>query len=405
MLAMVHVSRDDKLQFRSIPSGSPARPPGTSRAPVHVVFSIDTMSVGGTEMNAVRTAERLDRDRYRLTVVTLRGEGPLAERYERIGVPVVRFPIHSLFGPATIRQGVRLASFLRREGVSIVHCHDQYSNFFTTISARMAGVRAVIASKRWLHSPLRYRIANGIGYRAATKVLANSEHVAQSLESVDRLARHRVVVLPNFVDESAFIPPSADERSGWVRELQLEEGDPIIGIVASLLPIKDHATLLRATAILTARWPRLRLVVVGQGPLLGDLRALAGELGIAHAVRFAGLRPETPSFHHLFDVSVLCSVSEGFPNSLVEAMAAARPIVATAVGGVRDAVRDGENGLLVPPGNPARLAEAIASLLSDRGRATLLGRNGERRAREEFAARVVIGELERLYESVLHPRH
>ena len=122
MLAMVHVSRDDKLQFRSIPSGSPARPPGTSRAPVHVVFSIDTMSVGGTEMNAVRTAERLDRDRYRLTVVTLRGEGPLAERYERIGVPVVRFPIHSLFGPATILQGVRLASFLRREGVSIVHC-------------------------------------------------------------------------------------------------------------------------------------------------------------------------------------------------------------------------------------------------------------------------------------------
>ena len=111
---------------------------------MHVVFSIDTMSVGGTEMNAVRTAERLDRSRFRLTVVTLRGEGPLTERYERAGIPVVRFPIHSLFGPATVRQGLRLADFLRRERVSIVHCHDQYSNFFSTLSARYARVPVVI---------------------------------------------------------------------------------------------------------------------------------------------------------------------------------------------------------------------------------------------------------------------
>src|SRR5262245_66324430 len=84
---------------------------------VHVVFSIDTMSVGGTEMNAVRTAERLDRERYRLSVVTLRGEGPLAERYERIGVPVLRYPIRNLYGTETVRQGIRLELFLRDERV------------------------------------------------------------------------------------------------------------------------------------------------------------------------------------------------------------------------------------------------------------------------------------------------
>src|SRR5690242_9016332 len=83
--------------------------------PVHVVFSIDTMSVGGTEMNAVRTAERIDRRRFRLSVVTLRGEGPLAARYAAAGIPVVRFPIYSLLGPQTIRQAFRLARFLRRE--------------------------------------------------------------------------------------------------------------------------------------------------------------------------------------------------------------------------------------------------------------------------------------------------
>ena len=368
---------------------------------MHVVFSIDTMSVGGTEMNAVRTAERLDRSRFRLTVVTMRGEGPLAERYERAGIPVVRFPIHSLFGPATVRQAFRLADFLRRERVSIVHCHDQYSNFFSTLSARYAGVPVVIASKRWLHWSPRYRIVNAIGFRAATRVLANSPLVARSLSVDDRLSARRIVVVPNFVDDAAFTRPSDSTIVGWRRELDVPADATIVGIVASLQAIKDHATLLRAMARLAPKWPKLRLVIVGEGALLPTLRAQASELGIADAVRFAGLRPQHPSFHYLFDISVLSSVSEGFPNSLVEAMAAGRPIVASRVGGVPDAVHDGENGLLVPAGNADAFAEAISTLLTDRHRADAMGRQGARRAAEEYAAPVVIGGLERLYDQLV----
>ena len=375
--------------------------PAGERGRVHVVFSIDTMSVGGTEMNAIRTAERLDRERYRLSVVTLRGDGPLAERYDRMGVPVLRFPIRNLYGTETVRQGIRLARFLRAERVSVVHCHDQYSNFFSTMAARWAGVPVVIASKRWVHSPLRYRIANGVGFRAASRVIANSDAVAASLARDDRLARDRVVVVPNFVDEAAFGAPSAHVRQEWVRELGLEPDALVVGIVASLLPIKDHATLLRAVATLAPEWAALRLVVVGQGPELERLRALSDELGIAHAVRFAGLRPQVPSFHFLFDISVLSSVSEGFPNSLVEAMAAGRPIVATDVGGVRDAVRHGANGLLVAPGNPPAFADALRVLLRDADLRRTMGAAGARRAREEFHAATVVGSLERLYERLL----
>ena len=371
------------------------------RERIHVVFSIDTMSVGGTEMNAVRTAERLDRNRFRLTVVTLRGEGPLAERYQALGIPVVRFPIYNLYGTGTIRQAFRLARFLREEQVSVVHCHDQYSNFFSTLSARLAGVPVVIASKRWLHSTLTYRIANGIGFRAATRVLANSESVARSLRTDDRLGAKRIVVIPNFVDDRAFEPPSDMERARWRSELALEDDALVVGIIASLLPIKDHATLLRAAAQLAPNWPKLRIVVVGQGPELEPLRELARTLGIGAIVRFAGLRPQVPSFHFLFDVSVLCSVSEGFPNSLVEAMAAGRPIVATDVGGVRDAIRDGENGLLVPARDPAALATALGSLLASGERRSKLGAAGEQRARRDFHAGVVVGSLEQLYHRLL----
>ena len=374
---------------------------GASR--VHVVFSIDTMSVGGTEMNAVRIAERLDRSRFRLTVVTLRGEGMLAERSERLGVPVVRFPIRSLYGPGTMRQGMRLARFLRDQSVSVVHCHDQYSNFFSTLSARAAGVPVVITSKRWLHSPFRYRIANGIGFRASTRVLANSRSVARSLETDDRLRRDRVVVIPNFVDEQAFECPADEVTAAWRAELCLESGAQVIGIVASLSPIKDHAMLMRAVAALVPKWPLVRLVLVGDGTERESLRRLANELNLDGVVRFAGLRPQLPSFHFLFDVSVLSSVSEGFPNSLVEAMAAGRPIVATNVGGVPDAVRDGENGLLVPPGDPAAFAAALEQLLASPRRRQAMGAAGASRARTEFHARHVVGSLESLYDRLLRP--
>jgi glycosyltransferase involved in cell wall biosynthesis len=377
--------------------------PESPAAPAHVVFSIDTMGVGGTEMNAIRTAERLDRDRFRLTVVTLRGDGPLTDRYAQLGIPVVRFPIYSLFGPATVRQAFRLADFLRREAVSIVHCHDQYSNFFSTVSARLAGVPVVIASKRWLHSPLRYRITNGIGFRAATRVLANSDAVASSLRTDDFLRGDRIVVVPNFVDEQAFVPPTAAQLDEWRRDLDLEPGSLVVGIVASLLPIKDHASLLRAVATLAQRWDSLRLVIVGQGPERVALESLARELDIVRFVRFAGLRPQTPSFHYLFDVSVLCSVSEGFPNSLVEAMAAERAIVATDVGGVRDAVRDGETGLLVAPRTPAQLATALDTLLADPSRRRAMGVAGGRVAREHFHGRVVLASLQDLYARLLLP--
>ena len=354
-------------------------------------------------MNAVRTAERLDRSRFRVTVVTLRGEGPLAERYERAGIPVVRFPIHSLYAPATLRQGLRLADFLRRENVSVVHCHDQYSNFFSTLSARRAGVPVVIASKRWLHWTPVYRVANAIGFRAATRVLANSPLVARSLRTDDRLGANRVVVIPNFVDDAAFIAPDESIVAGWRRELDLSEDAVVVGIVASLQAIKDHATLIRAVALLAPDWPALRLVIVGEGSLIDELRSLASALGVGGIVRFAGLRPQHPSFHHLFDISALSSTSEGFPNSLVEAMAAARPVVATRVGGVPDAVHDGENGLLVPPREPAAFAAAIATLLRDPQRATAMGLAGCKRAREEYAAPVVVGALEQLYENLLAP--
>jgi glycosyltransferase involved in cell wall biosynthesis len=151
--------------------------------------------------------------------------------------------------------------------------------------------------------------------------------------------------------------------------------------------------------ILGRERPDLKLILIGDGESRGALESLARELGIAANVVFAGRRTG-PNLHHLFDISVLCSTSEGFSNSILEAMAAGNPVVATDVGATRDAVIDGQTGLLVPPSDPERLASAIAELLHNPERARAMGQAGQQRARDDYCASRSLEALEGLYEEL-----
>lgn len=358
------------------------------------------MQVGGTELNAVRTAERLNRRRFSISVVCIRDNGPLMARYQAAGIPVHSFPMSSLLGIGAVRQAVRLVRLLRRERVDIVHSHDAYTSVYGTICARIAGVRGIIASRRSWHSPhLQGRIlaANRMAYRFADRVVGNSPSVSGLLESESGVPPSRIVTIPNFLDPEAFAPIAPADRRRMLDELGIPEGAFVVGIVARLSAVKDHGTLLRAMASLRDRIPALHCVLVGDGPERPHLEALADSLGIRALVHFAGERTQPPNLHGLFDVSVLCSISEAFPNSVLEAMAAARPVVATDVGGTPDAVREGVTGLLVPPSDPARLADAILRLHGDPELRTRLGAAACAAARAGYSADAVIGQVESLY--------
>jgi glycosyltransferase involved in cell wall biosynthesis len=171
--------------------------------------------------------------------------------------------------------------------------------------------------------------------------------------------------------------------------------------MARLDPVKDHATLLRATASLRATGRRVHLVLVGDGETRGALEQLTDRLGIRDAVTFAGEVRDGQNHHRAFDISVLCSLSEGFPNTLVEAMAGARPVVATAVGGTVDAVVDGETGVLVAPGTPEALTAALERLLDDPEARARMGRSGHERARRLYDAQHTVATLEGMYDQLL----
>jgi glycosyltransferase involved in cell wall biosynthesis len=378
---------------------APARPAHlTSHAPVRIAYCIDTMQIGGTELNAVRTAERMDPARFEISVISLQPDGPLAERYRAAGIPVHPYRLKSLYAPDSVRQGVRLMRWLRRERIEILHCHDLYSNLFAAPWGRMAGVRTVITSRRWLEAlpNKQLEIANRLMFRVGHRVLVNSPAVADSLVKTDGVSPAKVITLSNFVGEAAFAALSPATKTQIRAEFGIPADAFVVGCIARLSPVKDHITLLRAVHKLVRRWSQLHLVLVGDGEIRADLEELAAELDISDRVHFTGFRPNEPNLHHVFDVSVLTSLSEGFPNSLVEAMAAGRPVVATAVGGNVDAVRP-ETGFLVPAGAPAELASAIERLLSDDSLRLRMGAAARDVAQREYHADLVIPRLEQLY--------
>ena len=366
---------------------------------LNVAFCVDNLNIGGTELNAVRLAERLDRSRFDLRVVCLQPDGPLAGRYRAAGIPLDVFSPGSLVGTNAFREGWRLRGYLRHHGIQIFHSHDLYSNWFGCPWARLAGTK-VIASRRWLgtkHSGKGGTALTRLTYRLAHVALANSPRVADYLERVDRVSRSRIAVVPNFLDECAFEPIPADQKRALRDEFRLVDGTPTIGVVANLRPVKDHATLVRAIARLSPRWPRIRAIFVGGGEGRPELERLAAALGVAEHVVFAGPRANSPNLNGLFDVAVLCSKREGLPNSILEAMAAGTPVVATDVGAVADAVIHGETGLLVPASDPERLAAALESLLADPARAGRLGAAGRRRAQAVYSPDAALRALEAVY--------
>jgi glycosyltransferase involved in cell wall biosynthesis len=352
------------------------------------------MGIGGTELNAVRVAERLVRTGVELTVVCFRPDGPLAERYRALGIAVHAIPLRGLARPSTLMAARRLAGLLGRIRPDVFHAHDFYSNAFSVPVARLAGVPRVIASRRWWRSASRVRAAaNRWASRAAHLVLANSESVAR-LVAEEGIPPGRIRVIPNFIEEEAFHAPGTDTGRSLRRELGIPEAAVLCGSVGRLSAEKGHATLLEAFAQIHGE---AHLLLSGDGPERGALDRQANRLGMERRLHFAGTRPNRPILAAALDVVIQPSHAEGFPNAVIEAMAVGRPVIATRVGGTPDAVTDGVTGILVSPGDAAGMAAAMAGLIGDAGRRTAMGAAGLERARQQYHERRVIPEWLALY--------
>jgi L-malate glycosyltransferase len=360
------------------------------------------MSIGGTELNAVRTADLLLKLGLPLKVVCLGGPGPLTSRYESMGVVPEYCFLPNLYGGHALRSASRLVAMMRRSRVDIVHCHDLYSNMFAAPLGRVAGA-SVVTSRRWLAGPdsRTKRLANRMAYRISQAVVANSPRIARHLLEEERLPSGKVHVVENFIEREAAIAPPMSWIEEQKRLLGLPTDRVIVGLVGSMRPVKNHRLLLEASARLLASSPEFHIVFVGADyGCQADLELLATARGLSKRVHFVGVRPSRPLPQHLFDITVLTSHSEGFPNAILEGMAAGNPVVSTSVGGVPDVVVHNETGFLVSPGDVQEFADALRRLIQDRQLRRQFGEAGRRRASGHFSSETAIDKLSRLYFSL-----
>jgi glycosyltransferase involved in cell wall biosynthesis len=373
-----------------------AKPSAEYGQKIRVAYVIDTFMIGGTELNAIRTLETLDRDRFEVTVFHFSGDGPLRSRYEALGVRMIHLTISGFRSLATLREGWRFGLLLRRLGIQVVHSHDVYTNIFAAPWARVLGRCGVLASRRWFYDVPRPALnaLNRWSYLFAHRVLANSGSVARLLVDQERLPLQKIVEIPNFLSEAAFssLDPVArvQQRTAW----GIPAAAYVVGIVARLRPVKNHAMLLKAIQALDND---THLVAVGDGPELGSLKLLAKELGISSRVHFVGTITSSENLHQYFDASVLCSSSEGFPNSVIEALAARCPVVATRVGGVPDVVEDNVTGILIASSDVGALTESLSRLRLNPRLGARFGEIGVVRIRAGYSMQAVIPRLQDLY--------
>jgi len=330
---------------------------------VRLAHLIESDGPGGAERMVASLATQLQAaGAENLVIAPANGEGWLARELHGTGVRMELFPLDRPFSPALARW---LAAALRRHGAVLAHSHEFTMAVYGTWAARLAGVPHLFTmhGSRYYAARWKRRVAMRAAAALSGSVVAVSHSLAQALTRDLWLRASRVVTIPN----GAGLTPV--KQSSLRTELRLGPGDRLALAVGNLYPVKGHSQLLEAFGLLACRFPRLHVAIAGRGDLEGPLRARADALQVGDRFHLLGLRADIANLLAGADVFVLPSLSEGLPLALIEAMLAARPIVATAVGEVGTVLNDGAGtaraGILVPPGDPAALADALASVLSD----------------------------------------
>jgi glycosyltransferase involved in cell wall biosynthesis len=357
-----------------------------------VLFVVGNFVAGGAERHLLEMWSRIDRERFSIEIACFRREGQFLAEVEALGWPVHELGIGSrLYGPSGLRGFLRLLSRVLDFRPHVIHGYLFGPNLFAALAGRLTRVPALVAKRNVdaFETPRQVRVQR-IAHRLATHVTAVSETVAETAVALG-VPRERVTVIPNGVDSARFRNATPDRDA-----LGANGARTIIGSVGCLAARKDYATLLDALALLRARGRDFHAVLVGDGPDRDALVDHARALGLQSKVSFLGERPDVERLLPAMDVFVLSSREEGIPNALLEAMAAGRAAVATAVGGTVEVLNDGETGWLVPPASAPALAAALEDAMTHPDEARRRG-DAARRATEE---RMDIGAMVRRHEAL-----
>lgn len=368
---------------------------GARPARTRIAFLIESDGPGGAEQVVAHLAESVAIRGHEVTLfVPQQGEGWLTRRLAGTAVEVVPLVLD---GPLSLRSAADLARALRARGCELLHTHEFGEALTGACAARWLGIPHVITMHGGIYfaERMRRRAVLRAAIALSAGLTAVATPVAATLGARLRFPVERIPVIANGAAPAPDRHPSASTPIG------LPAGRPLLLAVGNLYPVKGHRHLLSAVARLLPAHPGLELAIAGRGEEEAALRAQALELGIAERVHLLGLRDDVGALLAAADLFVHPSLAEGLPLALLEAMFAERPIVASAVGDIPAVLARGLAGRLVPPADPAALAQGISELLEDPRHAEALAARARERAWAEYTVTRMVDRYEALYRRLL----
>jgi glycosyltransferase involved in cell wall biosynthesis len=372
-----------------------------------ILYVIRSLEKGGTENQVVTLLRHLHRKTHLCHVFALEPGGRLQGVLNDLGVSVYSGDLkHTDFYRAPwklLLSQLKLISVLRRIRPQVVHSFLPLATFMGALAGRVTNVPSIITARRALATHQeRYavlkpldRIANALSHR----VTVNSKAVWEDTVRRDHIDPSKLTLIYNGVDSAPF-ESARSQRAAVRRQLGIKNHEPVIIAVANLIPYKGHADLIRAAKQVIAAIPESRFLLVGEDRgIQKELEGQVKAMGISERMMFLGHRNDIPQLLAASDLYILASHEEGFSNVVLESMAAGLPVVATDVGGNREAVLDGVTGWLVPPKDPETMAEKIILTLDGLAGAKIQGDQGRLRVKQFFTVEQMIDAHVKLYGS------
>jgi L-malate glycosyltransferase len=371
----------------------------------NVLFIIDSFEQGGSERQALQLLTQLhETGKCNLHLACLQDQGSLRSEAEALNLGEIHeYPLTSFYNLNFVRQLRRLVAYLKEKQIDVVHAHCFYTNIFGMTGAFLSKVPARITSKgeTGLRTPMQ-KLAERMSFRLAHRVIANCL-VVQNQLTREGVNPKRIIQHYNGLNLERMKVDNSLSRSAARAMFRLPQNDRrLVTIVANLRnPVKDYPMFLRAAARVHTAVPDAAFVIAGEGELMPGLQQLAAELGIADDVHFIGRCDDVASLLFASNVGVLSSKSEGFANAILEYMAAGLPVVATDVGGVREAIIEGETGYIVPSGDDEQMAKRIIQVLANGETARIMGARGKTIAAAKFSKDLHLQNTLELYDELL----
>lgn len=378
---------------------------------INILFLINGFNIGGAEKNLLELVRRLNRNKYHIVVCSVGQGGPLQKEFEALGHRVVVFNKRFSFDLSLI---LKVALLMKQEKIDLLQTTLFYADVIGAFAARL--VRVPIHISWFVNVPpdgtdvsrLRHRLTYRAAYKFVNTIVPVSGAVRDFLIEKRRVPSGNLHLIHYGVDTEKF----ADLKGGMLKNNEnpplnkgggggvfSSEKDIIIGTVARLTHQKGHCYLIEAAGDIVKRFKNIKFLLAGDGPLRATLESQVRKSGLSDHFQFLGFRTDINNLISSFYLFILPSLYEGLPNAVLEAMASAKPIVASSVDGTREAIVDGETGILVPPGDSVALAGAIIKLLDNPQLAAQMGIAARKRAIEHFSLDKEVRAFESLYDN------